>query len=518
MRFFLVLVLFFSLTCCTDKAQKHSAKMLRINFQDGDLPSIHPHLGIDYRMRSLQSALFEGLTRMDKKGVPQPAAAEKINISDDQTRYTFTLRSSRWSNGEPVTAFQFEKAWKMAIATGSPCRRADLFYVIKNVAKAKQGKVELEEVGIHAVDEKTLVVLLEHPAPYFLELISNPIFAPIATESMEDPNLFNGPFLVDNWKRDEFIILKKNPLYWDMPNVNLEKVEILFITDPLTAVQLFEKGELDWIGSPFSHIPVEMIPALQKKYRLYTQEVARIYWLYCNTEVLPFNNASIRKALSFAINRNEIVEHVLLAQAAATTPLPSSLSLLNTDKSSCLANPSLALSFFKQGLQELGIASDAFPPIVLSYSHIAGQKQLAEVIQSNWQKTLGIKVHLSGAEWNVFFSNLSKGKFQIGGCIKSALFRDPIYHLELLQDKAHAYNVCRWEDPVYQSLLVQARLSTNEEERRRLLRETEEILIDQMPVIPIYSEVYLYMIQPSIKGIIVQDMGHVDFKWISLSS
>lgn len=517
MNFFVLLFLCFTLTGCSGKKEhRQNEKVLRINFQDGALPSIHPHLGIDYRIRSLQSALFEGLTRMDEKGVPQPSLAEKITISDDKTKYTFYLRSSKWSNGEPVTAFQFEKAWKMAIAKTSSCVRPDLFYIIKNAKKVKKGEISVDEAGINAINTNTLEVILEHPAPYFLELISNSIFAPFSNSC--EPTIFNGPFIVDKWKKDEYIFLKKNPFYWAANTVSLEKIEILFITDAHTALQLFEKKELDWIGDPFSPLPLEMLSALENKENLKTKEVARIYWLYCNTQVFPFNNPAIRKALSLSINRNEIIEHILLSQIAASTPLPNNLTLLKRDyQHLCSFDPMQARFLLNDELKELGITIDNFPPIVLSYSHISGQKQLAEALQSDWQKNLGIKVSLSGAEWNLFFDDLSKGKFQIGGCIKSALFRDPIYHLELLEDKSHSYNVSRWEDSAYQDLLKQARLSIDAIQREYLLRKAETILYEQAPVIPVYSEVYTFLTQPFVKGIVIQDLGHVDFRWIEIT-
>lgn len=514
MRVLLLLFLTLLLSGCNQHSNEHKNQhILRINFQDGDLPSTHPHIGIDYRIRSLQSALFEGLTRMDPTGHPQPAAAEKITISDDQTCYTFILRPSQWSNAEPVTAYQFADAWKRAIARNSLCLRPDLFYIIKNAEKIKKGELELSAAGIKALDAHTLEIELEHPAPYFLELIANPMFSPLFDSSAE-PVVFNGPFMIDTWKHDQSIALKKNPTYWDAKNVFLDKIEILVITDPFTAFQLFEKGELDWIGSPFSCLPTDMIPACQKTGLLKHKEVARIYWLYCNNQLFPFNNPSIRKALSYAVDRKDIVDHVLLGQTAATAPLPVGLSLIANH---CLPEHSdsvQARQFFAQGLQEVGLTPETFPTITLSHSHITGQRQLAEIIQSNWQKALGITVLLEGSEWNHYFSDLSHGKFEIGGCIKSALFRDPIYHLELLQDKNHSYNVCRWEDAEYKALLQQARETSDSSARTTLLRSAEEILLDQMPVIPVYSETYLYMIRPHIEGVVIHDLGHVDFKWI----
>ncbi len=420
---------------CSQAPEKKSVSpILRINFQDGDLPSTHPHVGIDYRIRSLQAALFEGLIRLDGNGNAQPAAAKEIAISECQTIYTFKLRDAVWSNGEPVRAPHFVEAWKKAIAKSSNCRRPDLFYVIKNGEKIKKGELDLDSFGIRALDDRSVEVRLEHPAPYFLELISNPIFSPLFDES-EEPTVFNGPFVIDQWKHDRLISLKKNPLYWDAQAVALEGIDIFVVTDPLTAVQLFEKNELDWIGSPFSCLPADMIPSLEKKGLLKKKDVARIYWLYCNVEAPPFNNAAIRKALSFSLDRKAIVEHVLLGQTPAKAPLPESLTLLCGTNIPLEGNRERARELLAEGMAQLGFTKETLPPIVLSHSHITGQRQLAEIIQSNWHDVLGLDVRLEGSEWNLFFSALTHGQYQVGGCIKSALFSDPIYHLKLLQDK-----------------------------------------------------------------------------------
>lgn len=488
----------------------HLPHVLRINFQDGEVTSLHPHIGIDFRVRSLQTALYEGLTRMSPGGVPEPAVAEKIDVSPSYMVYTFHLRPSRWSNGKEVTAYHFESAWKQALSPHSPCARADLLYVIKNGEKAKKGEVSIEEIGVHALGTKTLRVELEHPIPYFLELVANPLFSPLFTLD-EEQSVFNGPFIVSARAHNQFLQLASNPYYWDADQVKLDKIDISFITDSSTALTLFEKGELDWIGSPFSDIPFEALPSYEKAGRLLKKDVARIFWIYCNTEIEPFQSATIRKALAFALDRKAIAEHALQGQSPALSPLPVSLSLMGDEHLPLQGDPEKARALLKQGLEELNL--DTLPPIILSHSHISGQRQLAEAIQSYWTKELGIQVQIVGSEWNVFFGDLSRGQYQLGGCIKSAFFKDPIYHLELLKDKQHVYNVARWENPLYRKLLDQAILTAEATVRQGLLKEAESILMHEMPVIPIYSDRYQYVLRPEVEGVVIHDIGHVDFKW-----
>jgi oligopeptide transport system substrate-binding protein len=201
---------------------------LRINFQEGDPSSLHPHLGLDLRSHAVETALYEGLVRVDSDGTIIPTGAEKISISPSQKTYTFRLRPMQWSNGEEVTAFHFENAWKKALSPQSICARSDLFYPIKNAEKAKKGEVPVEEIGVQALDSKTLVVELENPAPYFLDLLFSPIFSPLYDDSLE-PSVFNGPFIISTWKRKESLELVANPYYWDKENVRLQRIHISLV-------------------------------------------------------------------------------------------------------------------------------------------------------------------------------------------------------------------------------------------------------------------------------------------------
>ena len=163
-------------------------KSLTINFQEGDLPSLHPHdLLIYLRGIAATKLLFECLTRIDENGKVRLSGAEAVDVSQDRLRYIFTLRANRWSNGEPVTASHYEKAWKAALSPVSLCSRADLLYVVKNGEKAKKGAVSLDSVGVKAVDEKTLVVDLEYPSGFFLDLVSQPICAPLLDLTEKNP-------------------------------------------------------------------------------------------------------------------------------------------------------------------------------------------------------------------------------------------------------------------------------------------------------------------------------------------
>jgi oligopeptide transport system substrate-binding protein len=512
------------LTGCNSSDQKMENKgnatkktsCLRINFQEGDPSSLHPHLGVDLRARAVEIALYEGLVRIGLDGTVIPTGAETIHISPSQTTYTFHLRPMRWSNGESVTSFHYENAWKQALSPKGNCARSDLFYPIKNAEKAKKGEVPLEDIGIKALDSKTLVVELENPSPYFLNLLFSPIFSPLYDDSLE-PSIFNGPFLISSWKRKESLELTANPYYWDQEHVQLQKIQISLVEDPQTALALYEKDELDWIGDPFSLLPIDSIPPLFRSGKVQTKDVAKIYWIHCNTENFPLHSTNIRKALSYAINRKALVEHIFYGQFSTHNPLPKALSLLPQDPLSLEGDIEKARAFFAQGSAELNLTTETFPTLVLSYSHLPGQKQLVQTLQQSWKDSLGIMIELKESDWTTFFSNLNQGNYQIGGCLRGAFFKDPLYHLSIFkQSDSATANPTKWSSPEYRNLLDQAVITTDTNKRTAILRQAEEMLLDAMPIIPVYSQTCQFLLKNHVKGVLIDDLERVDFKNIYL--
>jgi oligopeptide transport system substrate-binding protein len=486
---------------------------LRVNLSEGDPPSLHPHRSVDLRGRMIGKALFEGLTRLSSSGEVEFAAANKVDIDPSYTHFRFSIRPHCWTNRQPVTAFHFEKAWKKALHPSTRCARADLFYVIKNAKKAKCGEVALDAVGVKALDADTLLVELQQPAPYFLQLISHPIFSPIFDEE-DEPIVFNGPFILGTWKHGSLFELDCNPSYWDAENVKLQKVSISMISDPHTEYYLFEKGEYDVMGDTFDSIPADLLPAAKKDVRFQTEVISRIYWLYINTEAFPFQCSSIRKAFAYAFNRKNLVQNFLTTDIACTTILPKTLTLLD-ERLAIDENRQKAIQFFEQGLQELNLTRETFPKITISYCTYGSQKSLTQILQENLRETLGIDVHIQAFEWNILADHLIHGQFQIASSARNAMYEDPFYFLDIFNEKTSSYNFSRWENKAYQQLLSQASSATDMKERNERLREAEKLLLNEMPVIPIYMETCKFLLNEKLKGYAINRSGYVDFKYLS---
>lgn len=499
---------------------------LKINFQFEPL-SLDPRYGFDSKSQTIIKSLFEGLTRMGLDGNIHPAMAESITISEDQKIYDFTLRDCFWTNGLPVTATDFAYTWKSVLSSHSACPLADLFYPIKNARKAKENAECLNEVGIYVIDDKTLRVELEHPAPYFLHLLSNPLFFAVCQKvDLIDPEwsrkteqgfVCNGPFILKTWQSEQQMVLEKNMAYHDQKAVQLAHIHISFVKDPYTSLLMFEKGEIDWMGEPFCKIPLEALPALIATHQLRIRPYAGLYWLECNTERFPLNSPNIRKALAFAIDRKSLVDYVLIGQKVAFSVVPEMMCVLKEEEYFLGDDLQKAKEYFELGLKELGITREQFPSIKLSYSTIPGYRAVAEALQQQWENRLGIQVDLECFfEWGVYLSNFSKRDYQIAQIGWTSFYNDPIYNLQVFRYRSNVNNWTSWENGAFQALLNKADYETSPLARDAYLREAEKILIDEMPIIPLSYQTCKYIKKDNVKNLLVSDLGEVDFKWTSV--
>lgn len=490
---------------------------LHINFQEGDLPSLHPHdLVIYLRGLSLAKTLFEPLTRINREGKAELSGAESVSVSDDLLHYTFTLRENTWSNGTPVTAHHYASAWRAALDPKSTCSRADLLYVLANGEKAKKGEVSLDAVGVRVKDSRTLEVDLEFPTPYFLELMAQCIAAPLLDPQDHGLTVFNGPFMIEDWKKGNCLRLKPNPYYWDKAHVPLQQIDISFIEDMNTVYALYDKKELDWIGAPLCPLSTELVHHLEESQMLRSHPIGRSFWILLNTENPALCSPHIRKALSQAVNRKAITDHILLGGQPSVKPLSSQL-LPVLQAVALREDIQLAQENFQKGLAEVGLTRETFPPLEISYSQQSARRQVAEYLQECWHKNLGIDVRLHAVEWNVLRSNLEKGLYTISMAYEAAYYKDP---LELMERYAtlNPSNFSQWQCSPFADMIAKAKYEPNHSKRAQILNEAELILMDQTPFIPICSDRLLFAHPSELSGYVIDSIGAIDFSYASMAS
>jgi oligopeptide transport system substrate-binding protein len=506
-------------------AARRAAQELRLNLHS-EPPTLDPRKASDTVSLAIIKMCFEGLIALDAQGNPIPAIAERYEMGEDQKTYTFYLRDAKWSDGIPITAHDVESSWKTMLSPLFPCEFAYELYVLKNGEGAKAGHCSLNEVGVKALDDKTLLVQLERPVPYFLTLLATHIF-PITPQHIveqcpnwaeEDGPYFvgNGPFSLYKWRHHNRIEVVKNEMYWDKNQVKLQKIGLTLIEDENTELGMFENNELDWAGSPLSQLPMDALENLKKKENIVIYPMAGTYYYVFNTQKFPFNNIHIRRAFALAIKRQEIIANITQSeQIPAMSLVPPSLWNKNKQYFSD-GDLKEAKREFQQGLKELGITTNRLPPLTLSYNTLSSHHKIAQAIQEQWKEAFGVQIKLENKEWKVFLDELQRHQFQVARMGGVASFRDPTNFLNLYKYLSSSNNHPRWTNQRFTELLEQADLTANGEERMALLQQAEMIFIEEMPIAPIYFYTGSYLKKPYVKGVILSDLSDADFKYAYL--
>ncbi len=526
------LLIALSLCGCTNmESAKQKKVSLHLNIYT-DPPTLDPRKTFDSVASNTLLFLFDGLTRIGFDNHPHLAIAKDVTISNDQKTYTFHLKNALWSNGDLLTSHDFLFAWQSLLSPSFDSPSAYKLFLIQNAKKIKGGELPLSKLGVEVPDENTLIVHLEYPAPYFLELLSFSVFFPINQKIASlDPNwadgagphyVSNGPFTLSSWEYENEIVLKKNPLYWDASVVKIEKVNLAMVGDTLTEYYLFESGELDFAGSPCSNLPIDVLPTLDKEGKLGRTPFSAIYYYKFNTDHFPLQNINIRKGLALSIDRGAIVEHVMqVGHISATSfvpPLPN--PLFNSEKNLLPISDNdseKGKKLFNEGLKEEGINLQGFPKLILSFNANREHQRVAEAIQEQWNKKLGIQVTLEQFDWKVFLNKVGKQDYHIARAAWLGEYNDPMAFLTIFKSRGDdglgADNQTGWENPQFTNLLDLANYEKDPIKRAAILVSAEKILMDEMPIIPIYYIEGLYIKSPRLKDVLITSCGAIDFKW-----
>jgi oligopeptide transport system substrate-binding protein len=494
--------------CAKTEAPSKKTATFRMNI-NREPPTMDPRMGSEFVGSAMHFFLFEGLMRLDPSGSLTCSQAKSVEISDDRLTYTFHLKDTVWSNGQPVTAHDFEYSWKKILSPEFRAPNAPLLYAVKNAELAKKGLVSLDDVEIVAKDAKTLVVKLEKPTPYFLDLIAFCVCFPVSKEiDLKDPNwsyeagpdfISNGPFILKSWKHNSEIILEKNPLYWEADKINLDQVQISMISDENTALQMFEHHDLDIIGLGLSPIPADAIAKYRKMGLLRTYDSPKTSIVVFNVNKFPFNNKNIRKAFSYAINRSEIAQNISqLGETVATNIIPPILKRYATKSLFKDNDIETAQVLFKKGCEELGIRENEFPELTYLYSTTEAEHKLAQGIQHQWAKALGIKVHLQSSDHKIFLDILGNRSYTVAQHFWVAQYDDQMNIFERFKYKSNAKNYPGWESDEFIRLLDKTAYASSNEERLATFEAAEALMIDEMPLTPILHGKTSFMINPNL--------------------
>ena len=523
--FLLILPLCFS---CNNGKKKKSGRRYKqeisINIEH-DPMTLHPGKARILSDYNLIRTFNEGLYRINKDGITSPALAEKCSISDDKKTYTIQIKESLWSNGHPVTAHDFVYAWKTLLNKTFPAPNASLLYPIKNARAIKEGLLPMSMLGIQTEGDHTIIIELQQEIPYFTELLSLPVYFPLCENvdkksktwtTNADEYVCNGPFKIESWQHRNEIIAVKNNTYWDAKEVKLDKIKMCMVSQD-TGFNMYQNKELNWAGSPYSQIPTDAISNLENTKILKKDPLLGTFWIKSNISSHPLHDKNFRKALSTAINRKDLVTHVMLGGGdVATSIVPAAMGI----QASPLiedGNIGRALAYLKQACDDMHVSKKNIPQIMLTYVGSGTNHKIAAAIQEQWRKSLGISIRLEPLESKVYIDKINSGDYQLACGSWIADFNDAINFLEIFKSKHLATNGTKWESLDYMKALDSTYVCNDEKERTSKLSMIEKMIMEDSPVIPIYHYNMLHLQDDNLKDVILSKTGHIDFKWAHLT-
>lgn len=526
MAVFLTFVLTASLlTGCgssSDSSETKKSIVIQCANTEGDLDPAGVALGM---FMQYEAMCLEPLIRYDQSGELVYEAAESYTVSDDQLTWTFHLRKDdKWSDGSNVTAADFVNTVKRALDhSTSTSVYADMLSPIKGASEAYTGKGSVDDVGVYAKDDYTLVFELNEPCSYFLKLCSLQCVFPskdgVATASnpswYTDPStsLGNGAFHLTEYVAGQYYVVEKNPNYYNASNVKLDKITVKVVDDATTAASAYKTGELDYATNLSSFVTTEYA---NKEDLKVTSNITTRFVLF-NVTKAPFDNANVRKAISFALNRSEICKTIGDDYEGSYTYVAKYMKTnLGTgknfsDETDPLIKENTATA--KELLAQAGYPDgQGFPTITYNYPNNEQDKLIAQGIQAQLKANLNINVELNAMESQVCVSERKSGNFQMTRHNWTADYDDPMDYL-LMWTTTAGTNDAKISNAEYDSLLAQAAVAKDETTRNTLMHQAEKILVeDEAYVAPISTQKTISLLNPKITGVTWNSAGQIDWR------
>lgn len=506
-------------------SQGQSEQVLNLNLGE-EPPTLDPQKATDEVSITVLNAVLEGLVRYNKDGKIEKGSglAKDWKISDDGLTYTFYLRDAKWSDGNPITAYDFEYAWKRALDPKTGSQYAYQLYYIKGAEEYNSGKGSADQVGVKALDDKTLQVTLKAPAPQFLGLTSFVTYLPLEKSVYEkygdkvgsDPStmVFSGPFIIKEWNHEQNIVLEKNPNYWDKDNVKLDKINFSMIKDNNSLVQNYDTGALDSI-----FIPGDYIDKYKDSPEFHTYALATVWYLQFNNKDKIFKNANIRKAFTLAVNRELFVKEVMKnGSIPAEAVVPPGIPGYNGDFRS-EAGPGYfkdndvaqAKEYLQKGLQELGLSK--LPTIKFLAGDTDTAKKYSVALQQMWNQALGVQVEIQNVAFKVRLDMMDRGDYQIVLAGWGADYNDPMTFLDMWETN-NGNNTAFYSNPEYDKLIEQAKVNGDPKSRVEEMIQAEKILMKDMPIGPLWFQARAYVVKPYVKNLYFPAFGpDWEMKW-----
>jgi oligopeptide transport system substrate-binding protein len=473
-------------------------------------------------------ALDEGLVRLDPATLqPLPGVAASWDVSPDGTVYTFHLRpEEKWSNGEPLTAQDFVASYQRELSPGLGSQTSYFLWVLKNAHDYNKGTLkDFSQVGVHALDAHTLELTLHDPTPYLLSgLLYQRFFSPVQMSTVAkygpidapgnkwarpESYVSNGPYKLVHWQAEQEVVVQRNPYYWDAANVWLKEIHFYPMDDIEVEDNAFRAGQLH-ATSQVAQSKIEWYRSHHPEW-LHIDPYEGIYYYMLNSQRPPLNDVRVRRALAMAVDRESIVRYVTRGGQ-----LPAH-SFTPPDTAGYTARASIPTDI--PGAQELLAAAGypggkGLPPLQILINTSDNHRVLAEAIQEMWRKSLGVEATIVNQDWGVYLDSRSTMNYQVcrAGWIG---YLDPTAFLDIfLSDSPN--NQVGFANPEYDRTLHEAARTLDPAARLDVLQRAEKILLDAVPVIPVYDYTLPYLIRPSVQNWPRNRLGYRSYQRITL--
>ncbi len=490
--------------------------------------SIDPQLVTGITGSQVDVACMEGLTDIKAGGKIVPAGAASWDISKDGLIYTFHLRKdAKWSNGEPVTADDFFFGMKRALEPATASQYSYFLYNVKNAEAFNVGKIkDFKDVGIKVIDKYTLQITLANPCTYFLQLLSAPttfpcneaFFKKVGSSYSLSPDkmLYNGPWQLKSMVTGDGgnYTFTKNPYYWDAKNIKIDNLKFDLITDPNTVALMFMTGQLD-----LATITANQLNQFSGSKEVFYFPAGGIWYLELNVTNKYLKNENIRKAISLAINRDQLCTDVLkdhstpaLAFVPPGTKGPDGKTFREANGNyNIKENLTEAKELYAKGLKELGVTG----PITLKLLvNQAGENvPICVYVQQQLLQNLGINVQLDVETFQSRLLKMQQHNFDMcyAGWIPD--YNDPLTYLNLFVTGG-GNNDPQFSNKEYDSLISTATNSSDDTVRMADMHKAENILMAQMPIVPLFYPSTIYLKKTWLKGVeFTQITPAVNFRW-----
>jgi oligopeptide transport system substrate-binding protein len=496
-----------------DGKAETAAEATTIHIGNGAEPlTLDPHQASGTWENRIIGDMLVGLTTENAKGEPVPGMATEWTTSPDGLVWTFKLREAKWSDGVAVTAADFEYAMRRILTLTPPAKYASILFVIKNAEAVNNRTLPPEQLGVRAIDDKTLEITLEHAAPYLPGLLTHYTSSPVPKHVVEKHGnawirpeniVVNGAFKLQQWRPNDFVHSVKNENFYDAANVCLSQIYYYPTQDDTAAERRVRSGDLD-VQTNFSGSRLEELNRTLPGYPRVHPYIGLTYYIF-NFKQPVFQEAKVREALSMAVDREFITGQILKGgQTPAYSLVPPGIANYETGKSSVswkgLTRPQ-RLERARTLLAEAGYGPDKPLQMSMQYRNSGDNPKVVPVVQANLNEIAPwVQLELQGNDVQINYEKLRTGDFTLGDAGWVADFNDAQNYLMLFETRTNQLNYGKFSNPQYDALMSQAGVEADGARRAGIMKQAEQLLMDQSALIPVYFLTNRNLVSPRITG------------------